>query len=240
MDLSPRDHQSSTCVICTLSDRDRMAHLTPHGNMRNARSSSTIEIPHHPRRSACRHIDANGASDFHQMHGYDSPHDLHQAVAIKRWTHLMIGRTGSRDRDRPLTGSAIGQCRQDVEEPTIVVQSSRDRAAIAARSSRDRTSLVVESSPIDRQAIDEGSGPRSWPDRGAIVARSWRKSWLFGRQIQAKLTPIRCGIEATIYAHGIAPSTPSNRLHDRLHRPRFSSPISLLKKPCILLLFFNF
>ena len=155
MDPSPRDHQSSTCVICTLSDRDRMAHLTPHGNTRNAGSSSTIEIPHHPRRSAGRHVNASGASDFHQTDGYDSPHDLHRAVAIKRWTHLTIGRTGLRDRDRPLTGSAIGRRRQDVGEPTIAV-----------RSSRDRTSFVGESSPGDRRRIRTTIVARYWPDRG--------------------------------------------------------------------------
>ena len=46
-----------------------------------------------------------------------------------------------------------------------------DRTAIAARSSRDRRVVVVESPPIDRTAIDGRSGPRSWPDRGAIVAK---------------------------------------------------------------------
>ena len=156
-------------------------------------------------------MEALRASDFHQTHGYDSPHDLHRVVATKRWTYLPIGRTGSRDRDCSLTGSAIGRRRQDVQEPTIVVRSSRDQTTITARSSRDHTSFVGESSPVDRQAIDEGSGPQSW-----------RKSWLFGSQNEAKLMPIRRGIEATIYAHGIAPLTPSNRLHDRLHCPRSS------------------
>ena len=59
------------------------------------------------------------------------------------------------NRDRSSNWSIIGRRRQDVEEPTIAV-----------RSSRDRTSFVGESSPIDRQAIDEGSRPRSWPDHG--------------------------------------------------------------------------
>ena len=34
-------------------------------------ASSTIEIPHHPRRSAGRPVDANEAFNFHQRHGYD-------------------------------------------------------------------------------------------------------------------------------------------------------------------------
>ena len=53
-------------------------------------------------------------------------------------------------------------------------RSRSDRTAITARSSRDLGTYDVESSPVNRQAIDEGSGPRSWPDRGPIVARSWR------------------------------------------------------------------
>ena len=56
-------------------------------------------------------------------------------------------------------------------------RSRSDRAAIAARSSRNHSIFVGESSLVDRQAIDEGTGPRSWPDRGPIVARSWRKLW---------------------------------------------------------------
>ena len=46
-------------------------------------------------------------------------------------------------------------------------RSRFDRAAIAARSSRDRGAYVVESPPFKRTAIDERSGPRSWPDSGA-------------------------------------------------------------------------
>ena len=55
---------------------------------------------------------------------------------------------------------------------TITVRSSRDRATIAARSSRDWGAYVVESPPFEWRAIDERPGPRSRPDRGAIVARS--------------------------------------------------------------------
>ena len=53
-----------TCAKSSLSDDDRgltVRHV----------ASSTIEILHHPRRSARRHMDTNEASDFHQTHGYD-------------------------------------------------------------------------------------------------------------------------------------------------------------------------
>ena len=189
MDPSPRDHQSSTCVICTFSDQDRMAHLTPRGNTRNGVSSSTIEILHHPRRSAGRHVDASGASDFHQTHGYDSSHDLHRVVAIKRWTHLTIGRTASRDCHRPLTGSAIGRRRQDVEEPPITVQSSRDRAAIALLSLGNRLQSIGRRSMKD-QDHDHGSiAARSWRDRGGNRGYLEAKLKLNSRRFVAELKP---------------------------------------------------
>ena len=56
--------KSGKCTKSSLSDDDQgltVKHV----------ASSTIEIPHHPRRSAGRHMDANEASDFHQTHGYD-------------------------------------------------------------------------------------------------------------------------------------------------------------------------
>ena len=56
--------KSGTCAKSSLSDDDRGLTV---GHM----ASSTIEIPHHPRRSAGRHVNANEASDFHQTHGYD-------------------------------------------------------------------------------------------------------------------------------------------------------------------------
>ena len=114
-------------------------------------------------------VDASGASDFDQMHVYDSSHDLHRAVTIKRWTHLTIGRTESRDRDHPLTGSAIGWRRQDVEEPTIAVRSSRDCAAIKPRSHFFRWGIVSSRSAGDRRRIRTTIVCQSRPDRGPIV-----------------------------------------------------------------------
>ena len=65
----------------------------------------------------------------------------------------------------------IGRFRSFVEElhdrGLIESRSRRDRAA-----SRDRGVYMVESPPIERTSIDKRPGPRSWPDRGAIVAQS--------------------------------------------------------------------
>ena len=39
VDLSPRDRNHSTCVICTSSDHDRSAKRSPRGTIRSVRSS---------------------------------------------------------------------------------------------------------------------------------------------------------------------------------------------------------
>ena len=111
---------------------------------------------------------------------------------------------------------------------------TQDRGPIEPRSRRDRAAITLLSLGNHLQSIGRQSTKDQDHDRRAIVARSWRKSWLFGSQIKAKLTPIRRGIEATIYAHGIARSTPSNRLHDRLHCPRSLGQFPSLKA-CISL-----
>ena len=82
--------------------------------------------------------------------------DLHQnrgSGESRSFPHLNFNQTAYRTRGR-------------------TPRSRSDRTTIPARSSRDRGTYDVESSPVDRQAIDEGSGPRSWPDRGPIAARS--------------------------------------------------------------------
>ena len=79
-----------------------------------------------------------------------------------------------------------------VPSPELQSDGLRDswkNSTIAARSSRDRGTYDVESSPVDRQAIDEGSGPRSWPDRGPIVARSWPDRGRNHGYLEAKLKP---------------------------------------------------
>ena len=59
---------------------------------------------------------------------------------------------------------------------TIAARWSRDRGAIEPRWRRFWRGIVGDSSPIDRQAIDKALASRLTPDRGPIVARSWRKS----------------------------------------------------------------
>ena len=95
-----------------------------------------------------------------------------------------------------------------MEEPTIAVRLSSDRAAIAARSSRNHSFFVGESSLVDRRRNGTTIVARSWPDRGAIVARSWPDRGRNCGDLEEKLkpwsSPIRRDIEATIHAHGIA------------------------------------
>ena len=64
-------------------------------------------------------------------------------------------------------------------------RSRSDQTAIAARSSRDQGVYMVESPPIEQASIDERPGPRSWPNRGPIVARSRLKCMIFGGEIEA-------------------------------------------------------
>ena len=101
----------------------------------------------------------------------------------------------------------------------IEPRSRRNRAAIVAQSSRNHSSFVGNSSLVDRQAIDEGTGPRSWPDRGPIVARSWPDRGRNCGDLEAKLkpwsSPIRRDIEATIHAHEIALRKPQPTLTTR-------------------------
>ena len=91
-------------------------------------------------------------------------------IAIKQWTFLTIGHTGSGDCNRPLTGSAIGRPRRVVEElhdrGPIEPRSRRDQTTIAARSSHDRAAFVVESPP---RASDGGC----WNINTTIDTRSW-------------------------------------------------------------------
>ena len=143
----------------------------------------------------------------------DSPHDR--------------GALDQINRDRSSNGSIIGRRRQHVEELLIAARSSRDRGAIELQTHFFHCTTVSNRSASDRRRVQTTIMARSRPDCGAIVALSWRKSRLLGSQIEAKFPPVRRGIEATIYAHRIAPSTLSKRLHDRLHHPRFQAQFPL-------------
>ena len=84
-------------------------------------------------------------------------------------------------------------------------RSRRDRAAIGEQTWWNR--LYDE-----RTAIDEQSGPRSWPDRGVIVARSRPDRGPIvvknDGYSSAKLKPIYRGIEAMTSPQGTAPTKP--------------------------------
>ena len=111
------------------------------------------------------------------------------------------------------------------------VQRRRGRTS---RSSRDRTpstaeSILLEPTMIDRapaSRLTHDRGPitaRSWPDRGAIVAK-------IGGFLTVKSGQNRRGIEAVSSPIGTAPTTLANRLHDRSNDPRSSDQFSSLKE----------
>ena len=115
-------------------------------------------------------------------------------------------------------------------------RSRFDRAAIAARSSRDRGAYVAKSSLVDRTAIDEWPGPRSWPDRGPIVAKfvailkeNWSqfvaKSWSIQELRRRPKEPLPIPLQTA--------STIASIAHD-------FDPISLFKSMYFPSLFFNF
>ena len=142
---------------------------------------------------------------------------MHQTAAIVRNHDLQI---------------AIKQCREVVEE-------LRDRAVIAARSSRDRTPsaaelillepTMIDGAPRSRSMHDRDPiAARSWPDRGAIVAK-------IGGFLAVKSGQNHRGIEAASSPSGTAPTTLANRLHDRSNDPRSSDQFPSLKA-CISLL----
>ena len=56
---------------------------------------------------------------------------------------------------------------------TIAARSNRDRGAIEPRSLHLQREIKVASLLIDLTGVVEASMPRSTPDRGPIVARSW-------------------------------------------------------------------
>ena len=105
-----------------------------------------------------------------------------------RFDHGSIGRPavdsphdrGARDqtnRDRPSSWSIIGRRRPGMEEPhdrgPIEPRSSRDRDAIEPRSHAFRSGIDSTRADDDRRSSRITIDARSWPDHGAIVARSW-------------------------------------------------------------------
>ena len=104
-------------------------------------------------------------------------------------------------------------------------RSRSDRTAIAARSNRDRKVDMGESLPVDQRAIDGRPGPRSWPDRGAIVARSWpdrgQMDGYFGAKLKKNSSQLGPNLKPQHRSSETAPLTLQIRVHDPLHHPRF-------------------
>ena len=98
-------------------------------------------------------------------------------------------------------------------------RSRSDRTAIAARSSRDQRVDVGESLPVDQTGIDGRPGPRSWPDRGPIVA----KMMAIWSKFEVEFT---ANMEASSSPQGSALTTMQNLSHDRLYH-RFRANFSL-------------
>ena len=115
-----------------------------------------------------------------------------------------------------------------------MVQTSRgrmprswsDRAAIAARLSRDLTSFIAESLQQDPTTADRDPGPRSTPDRGLIVARSWPDHATIGALFEAKFKPIHPGFEATM-------PLSANRSHDALIPPPRTRQLPIIFGPIL-------
>ena len=115
-------------------------------------------------------------------------------------------------RDRAIVAINSPEAPSDGADKTWKKPRSRsDRAVIAVRSSRDRSSFLAESCPIDRQAIDEGSGPRLWPDRGPIVARSWPDRGGNSGYLEAKLKPSSCRFVAELKPRFMHTESPPRR-----------------------------
>ena len=157
------------------------------------------------------------APDLSQQSSSRSPQDGRLAVDPPCDCDLTATVTCDRDHP-PHLKSAIGRCRQGVEEP-------HDRGPIEPRSRRDRTSFAAESLRLDPTTIDGDPGPRSTPDHGPIVARSWPNHGAFevklglnpplnSVQIVAELKPRRHQVE-------VPPMTPQIRAHDRIKWPEF-------------------
>ena len=122
-------------------------------------------------------------------------------------------------------------------------RSRSDRAAIAARSSCKHTSFVAQPSPIDRQAIDEGCRPRSWPDRGPIVARSWPYRGRNRGYLEAKLKPNSHRFVAELKPRSMPTESPPRRYQNASTIASIThdfKPNFLFKSMYFPSLFFNF
>ena len=174
MDPSPRDHQSNTWANVYLSDVDRRAYLAPRGQVWSAGSSSIGTTM----RSSRVHQTAEIVRDLGDAWSF-----LVRPISIVR-----TAANRAEHGDRAVHNHVdLNPTAQNYRGRTP--RSRFDRTAIAARSNRDRKVGMGESLPVDQRAIDGRPGPRSWPDRGAIVARSWPDRGQMDGYFGAKLKP---------------------------------------------------
>ena len=100
---------------------------------------------------------------------------------VKRDSSLFVKIAGASDFDQMATWSAICPSSWRSVERRIPIRQRRQlveelhyRGPIKPQSWRDWGDFAVESLLVERTAIDESLAPRSTPDRGPIMARSWQ------------------------------------------------------------------
>ena len=180
-----------------------------------------------------------------QLHWYGRPSSFCpprklSTATVKRDPLLFVETPGALDLHRTVDTSSgrrspsDGRCKWiktdkdwtayliDIGRPTWFPsnggESSWKNSMIAARSNRDRGSFSVESERRFSELIGRRSLEHQYHDRRPIVARSWRKSWLFRSKIKAKFTT---KLERN-WSHNIAAR---NRFHDAINQP--SRPLQL-------------
>ena len=187
VDPSPRDQQNNTCVNLVLSGRDRSAYLTPHGDARSVGSSSKGMPLDRDRTVHSPDVSSDG-SEVSWKNSTIALRSNRDRGTIEPRSGSFRGRIASRqsDANRRTTKKTRGPLQSSGfssnvggtswKNSMIAARSSSDRGAIEPRSRRFWRGIVGDSSPIDRQAIDEALASQLTHDRGPIVARSWRKS----------------------------------------------------------------
>ena len=172
-----RDHQSSTCVICILSDTLDGRHVAKRGGMdlhrtvvtfhnRGTTRSSNFSSDDRDRWQPWRRVEPSGAPDPH----------LTDSVAIA----IVFHRTADAPRnpsprDRAIVAIRSPEAPSDGADKMWKNPRSRsDRAAIAPRSRCDRAAIAVLSLGNHLQSIGRRSMKDHDHDHGPIAARSWR------------------------------------------------------------------
>ena len=171
---------------------------------------------------------------------------LHQTVTILRDSWNQRARRGcfqgvgssSKGHDAPDFSSHLGATWKALDRRlSAPLKLNRTARRIRGRTPRlrsDRTAIVVRSS-CDRGSSIVESRPRCTPHNSKecgflLEAKFQRSCFLFEAKLkaivarslhllEAKLEWICRGIEAMIYVHRIAPTSPSNDAHDRFNCP---------------------